>query len=191
MDPQANAPSSWDESWKALQSSVSITENVPVLAIAAYMVIGGLLALYLRFLYRHCNSSFSGADSVARIFPLLTMVTIGVIAVVKSSLALSLGLVGALSIVRFRAAIKEPEELVYLFLCIGVGLALGAEQPLLAVAGTTAGLLLLLVARRRRCEHCGKPLTDQDGTLVDADNNSECADNPDGHHQLKQSNHHS
>ncbi len=66
-------------------------------------------------------------------FPLLTLVTIGVIAVVKSSMALSLGLVGALSIVRFRAAIKEPEELVYLFLCIGVGLALGASQPLLAV----------------------------------------------------------
>ena len=134
MDPKANAPTSWDESWKALESSISIAENVPVLAIAGYMVLGGLLALYLRFLYRHCNSSFSGADSVARIFPLLTMVTIGVIAVVKSSLALSLGLVGALSIVRFRAAIKEPEELVYLFLCIGVGLALGAEQPLLAVA---------------------------------------------------------
>ena len=134
MDPQANTPSSWEESWKALQSSVSIAENVPVLAIAVYMVLGGLLALYLRILYRHCNSSFSGADSVARIFPQLTMVTIGVIAVVKSSLALSLGLVGALSFVRFRAAIKAPEELVYLFLCIGVGLALGAEQPLLAVA---------------------------------------------------------
>ena len=63
-------------------------------------------------------------------------------------------------------------------------------QPLLAVAGAATGLLLLLVARRRRCEHCGKPLTDQDGTLVDADNNYECADNPDGHHQLKQRNHH-
>ena len=90
--------------------------------------------LYIRFLYRRCNSSFSGSDSVARIFPLLTMVTIGVIAVVKSSLALSLGLVGTLSIVRFRVAIKEPEELVYLFLCIGIGLALGAEQPVLAMA---------------------------------------------------------
>jgi hypothetical protein len=68
------------------------------------------------------------------VFPLLALVTTGVIAVVKSSLALSLGLVGALSIVRFRAAIKDPEELVYLFLCIGIGLALGAEQPLLAIA---------------------------------------------------------
>tara|TARA_B100000959_G_scaffold272031_1_gene320892 strand:+ start:91 stop:627 length:537 start_codon:yes stop_codon:yes gene_type:complete len=65
------------------------------------------------------------------------MVTIGVIAVVKSSLALSLGLVGALSIVRFRAAIKDPEELVYLFLCIGIGLALGATD----FSGTILGLV--------------------------------------------------
>ncbi|SVA88175.1 uncharacterized protein METZ01_LOCUS141029 [marine metagenome] len=58
-------------------------------------------------------------------------------------------------------------------------------QPLLAVAGAAAGLLLLLAARRRRCEHCGKSLTDQDGTLVDGDNNPECADNPDGNHHEK------
>jgi hypothetical protein len=56
--------------------------------------------------------------------------------VVKSSLALSLGLVGALSIVRFRAAIKEPEELVYLFFCIAAGLALGAEYLPLALVAT-------------------------------------------------------
>jgi uncharacterized membrane protein YhiD involved in acid resistance len=64
---------------------------------------------------------------------MLTAVTVLIIIVVKSSLALSLGLVGALSIVRFRAAIKSPEELVYLFFCIGIGVALGAEQRLLAL----------------------------------------------------------
>jgi len=117
-----------------LKESFAVSENGSLLAMSVYLVMGGLLALYVRFLYRRCNASVSHADSVARIFPLLTMVTIGVIMVVKSSLALSLGLVGALSIVRFRAAIKEPEELVYLFLCIGIGLSLGAEQPLLAMA---------------------------------------------------------
>ena len=55
------------------------------------------------------------------------MTTYIVIMVVKNSLALSLGLVGALSIVRFRAAIKEPEELVYLFLIIAAGLGCGAN----------------------------------------------------------------
>jgi hypothetical protein len=56
-----------------------------------------------------------------------------IITVVQASIALSLGLVGALSIVRFRAAIKEPEELTYLFLIIGVGLVTGANKPVLAV----------------------------------------------------------
>ena len=51
-----------------------------------------------------------------------------IIYIVKSSIALSLGLVGALSIVRFRAAIKEPEELTFLFLVIGIGLGMGANQ---------------------------------------------------------------
>jgi hypothetical protein len=119
-----------------------------VLLLAAYLAIGGVLALYIRFLYRRTSSNLA-ADSIARVFPLLTMVTIAVIAVVKSSLALSLGLVGALSIVRFRAAIKDPEELVYLFLCIGVGLALGAEEPWLAFVLVAVATVLVFVIDRR------------------------------------------
>ncbi len=119
--------------WEQLRQAVSIEQNVSAMTVAIYLLLGAAMSLYIRFLYRQCGSSPNDADAITRIFPLLTMVTIGVISVVKSSMALSLGLVGALSIVRFRAAIKEPEELVYLFLCIGVGLALGAGQPLLAV----------------------------------------------------------
>jgi len=130
--------------------------NVSAINLAFYLVLGGLLALYIRMLYRRCSSSPSDSDSITRVFPLLTMVTIGVIAVVKSSLALSLGLVGALSIVRFRAAIKEPEELVYLFLCIGIGLTLGAGLPLLAVVLVLVATLFILsmyMAGQNRREH--------------------------------------
>ena len=95
------------------------------------MLIGGVIAIYIRELYKRCGTSLSNRQNFANIFPVLTVVTVVIIFVVKSSLALSLGLVGALSIVRFRAAIKTPEELVYLFFCIGVGLALGAEHRLL------------------------------------------------------------
>ena len=97
------------------------------------MLLGGIAALYIRFLYRRFSATASNADSISRVFPLLLIITTGLIAVVKSNISLSLGLVGALSIVRFRAAIKDPEELVYLFLCIGVGLSLGAGAPMLAV----------------------------------------------------------
>ena len=68
-----------------------------------------------------------------------------VITVIKFSLALSLGLVGALSIVRFRAAIKEPEELVYLFFTIGIGLANGANQFALSISSTLIILFFLIV----------------------------------------------
>jgi hypothetical protein len=127
MDPHLQ------ESWDQLRRAVSVEQNVSAMTVAVYLLLGAAMSLYIRFLYRQCGSSANDADAITRIFPLLTMVTIGVISVVKSSMALSLGLVGALSIVRFRSAIKEPEELVYLFLCIGVGLALGAGQPLLAI----------------------------------------------------------
>lgn len=108
------------------------------------MILGGLLALYIRALYKRFSSSVSNRDNFANIFPVLTVITVVIIFVVKSSLALSLGLVGALSIVRFRAAIKTPEELVYLFFCIGVGLALGAEHRLLAFVAVVVASVFII-----------------------------------------------
>ena len=91
------------------------------------------------------------------VLPVIALTTLLVISVVKSSLALSLGLVGALSIVRFRTPIKEPEELAYIFLVIAVGLALGADQRESAVAGVVVILAVisftdLLRTRTRRAE---------------------------------------
>jgi len=77
-------------------------------------------------------------------FVLLSTATMIVITIVKSSLALSLGLVGALSIVRFRTAIKEPEELVYLFLCIAIGLGFGANQRNVTLIGFVIVVAILI-----------------------------------------------
>ena len=74
---------------------------------------------------------------------MLALTTTVIITVVKSSLALSLGLVGALSIVRFRAAIKEPEELAYLFLTIAIGLGLGADQRMVTIVAFFVIILLI------------------------------------------------
>jgi len=81
------------------------------------------------------------------------LTTVLVISVVKSSLALSLGLVGALSIVRFRTPVKEPEELAYLFVAIAIGLGLGADQTVITVVaalGILGVMALLGLARRDR-----------------------------------------
>jgi len=78
------------------------------------------------------------------VLPVICLTTLLVISVVKSSLALSLGLVGALSIVRFRTPIKEPEELAYIFLSIAIGLALGADQR--EVAALSLVIILAVIS---------------------------------------------
>jgi len=109
------------------------------------LVVGGLLGLFIGALYRRYGTAASDREEFARMFPLFTMTTILVIAVVQASLALSLGLIGALTIVRFRGPIKSPEEIVYLLFCVSMGLALGAGQPVLAVvAAATVAMFIIL-----------------------------------------------
>src|SRR3989344_6748211 len=92
------------------------------------LVLAIVLSFILSKIFIHYADTVANRRNIARNFIPLTLITMLVISVVKSSLSLSLGLVGALSIVRFRAAIKEPEELVYLFFAIGIGLGCGANQ---------------------------------------------------------------
>ena len=100
----------------------------------------GVAAFYVRF-----GGALTDRRTLARQFLLLSLTTLLIIHVVKSSIALSLGLVGALSLIRFRTAIKEPEELGYLFLCVGIGLAVGAGYLALTVAGVLVVLALLTI----------------------------------------------
>ena len=99
-----------------------------------------LLSTTLAWFYTRYGRSLSNRAKFAHTLPVLAMTTVLIISVIKSSLALSLGLVGALSIVRFRTAIKEPEELIYLFITIAIGLGMGADQRL----PTILALLIIL-----------------------------------------------
>lgn len=104
-----------------------------------------ILAFVLEFTYRKCAKSISNKRMFAANFILIAFTTMLIITIVKSSLALSLGLVGALSIVRFRSAIKEPEELAYLFLTIAVGLGLGANQRNITIIAFMIIVLILWI----------------------------------------------
>ena len=107
--------------------------------------IAALLGLILSQVYIHFGHSLSNRRLFARNFLVLVVTTTLIISIVRSSLALSLGLVGALSIVRFRAAIKEPEELAFLFLAISIGLGLGAGQALVTLVALAVILGLIIV----------------------------------------------
>ena len=100
------------------------------------LIVAAILSLTLKWHFEKFSTTLSGKKELARIIPFLVLVVCLIISIVKSSLALSLGLVGALSIVRFRTPIKEPEELVYLFMAIAIGLGLGANQMLATLIAT-------------------------------------------------------
>ena len=103
------------------------------------------LCFLIQQFYIQFSSTLSNRFSFSKIFIILGVTTCIVIMIVKNSLALSLGLVGALSIVRFRAAIKEPEELVYLFLVIAAGLGCGAGQLKITIAGIVFSLVIIFI----------------------------------------------
>ena len=108
-------------------------------------LLAALMSWLLGLFYQRYGGSIANRRSFGRNFMFLTLSTMLIIYIVKSSIALSLGLVGALSIVRFRAAIKEPEELVYLFFTIGIGLGMGANQVVITVLAYVLIMSLLAI----------------------------------------------
>lgn len=109
-----------------MTDTVTAPLSIPIMLMN--LGLGIILSLIVSWYYVRFGSSLSNRSQFAPILPMLTLITLLVITIVKSSLALSLGLVGALSIVRFRTAIKDPEELIFLFFAIAIGLGLGADQ---------------------------------------------------------------
>lgn len=117
------------------------------------LVIGIILSSLICWHYTSRTRGKVLRRDLGLVLPIICLTTILVISVVKSSLALSLGLVGALSIVRFRTPIKEPEELAYIFLAIAIGLSLGADQREVAAIAVPVVLIVIslvnLVAQKK------------------------------------------
>lgn len=119
-------------------------------SIAACLGIAGLLGIYIFFAYRLlCRREFLNKNfSIALIA--LAEITAAIILTVQSNVVISLGMVGALSIVRFRTAIKEPLDIAFLFWAIAAGIVLAAGFIPLAVIGSVIiGVILLLFANRK------------------------------------------
>jgi len=102
-----------------------------------------VMSFVLRGFYISRSFSLTGKNHIGSVIPILSSVVFLVILIVKSSLALSLGLVGALSIVRFRTPVKEPEELVYLFFSIAIGLGYAAGQVLITTMIVTLTMVMI------------------------------------------------
>jgi len=127
-----------------MEQKIDLFNQAPLSLTALLINLGAgvLLSLLIRWHFKHFGSTLSNREEFSQVCPFILLTTILIITVVKSSLALSLGLVGALSIVRFRTPIKEPEELAYLFIAIAMGLGLGADQR---IPTLVAGPMILAV----------------------------------------------
>jgi hypothetical protein len=110
--------------------TTGVIARIEVIELFKNLVLSVVFALILSFVVARFSRIIGDRSQYTLVFLALMPTMVLIITVVKSSLALSLGLVGALSIVRFRTPIKEPEELIYLFVAIAVGLGLGANQTL-------------------------------------------------------------
>jgi len=104
-----------------------------------------VISQLIYFVFVRFGNTFSNRRYFGKIFLIVTICTSLIIILLKESLALSLGLVGALSIVRFRAAVKEPEELAYTFLCVAAGLGFGANARGLTLVVVLVVLALLII----------------------------------------------
>ena len=122
-----NNPAQWGPLIN-LQDYFSLIPTESVYGFLLNAILAILLSSVLARIYLIYGKTYSDRHLLARTFVVLSLTTMLVITVVKSSLALSLGLIGALSIVRFRTPIKEPEELVYLFYALAIGIGLGAGR---------------------------------------------------------------
>jgi ribose/xylose/arabinose/galactoside ABC-type transport system permease subunit len=117
--------------------------NLNPLTLLFNFILTIIFSFIIKIFYTRYSFSLTGKSHIASILPILSCVVFMIIVIIKSSIALSLGLVGALSIVRFRTPIKEPEELVYLFLAIAIGLGFGAGYTLETTL-LTSGILTVI-----------------------------------------------
>ena len=123
---------------------------VSLLDMVLAMVLAFGVGLFIFFIYKKTYAGVMYSSSFGVTLVALTMITTLVILAVTSNVVLSLGMVGALSIVRFRTAIKEPLDIAFLFWAIAAGIVLAAGMIPLAVFGSVIiGIILLVFANRK------------------------------------------
>ena len=124
--------------------------SISMLDMIIALILAFLLGLFIFFIYKKSYSGVMYSASFGVTLIALALITTLLIMTVVSNIVLSLGMVGALSIVRFRTAIKEPMDIAFLFWSIAVGIVLAAGLIPLAVCGSLfIGIILLIFSKRK------------------------------------------
>ena len=163
----------------------SFLENVTAVSLldmALAMVLAFGLGMFIFFVYKKTFAGVMYSAGFGVTLVALTMITTLVILAVTSNVVLSLGMVGALSIVRFRTAIKEPLDIAFLFWAIAAGIVLAAGMIPLAVFGSVLiGVILLIFANRSDTTKpyivvltCDGPASEEAAMAVVRENTKRC-----------------
>lgn len=120
--------------------------NVSILALVGNLVVGAVLAAILAWHYVRFGRTFGNRTKLAHVLVIITVVTVFIVTLAATSVGLAIGVLAAVSIIRFRTPIKEPEELAYLFFALGIGFGLGANE---ALATSIAFFVVLAVLSLR------------------------------------------
>ena len=115
--------------------ALSVASNLTISVIILNIVFASIIGVFIAIIYRYFFAGVLFQKSFAIAIVGTTIITALVIMVISGNLLLSLGMVGALSIVRFRAAIKDPLDVVYIFWAVGSGIASGVSQYTIAIIG--------------------------------------------------------
>ena len=120
-------------------------ENLTPWKIIIGLVMGCIVGLIIAFVYKRCYRGVLYSPTFSMTLMMLTLITTPVVMCIKSDIALSMGMVGALSIVRFRTAVKDPMDTAYMFWALTMGILLGAELYVHALA-VVLGISVILIA---------------------------------------------
>ena len=124
---------------KSQESNLSVEQ---ILLNFAFAFVLGLIS-YISYRFSHSSAVYSARFNVSLL--MLTLITTLIMNVIGNNIALSLGMVGALSIIRFRTAVKDPRDTTYIFWCIAVGIACGVSYYTLALIGSAVIFVTMLV----------------------------------------------
>lgn len=127
---------------------IETNSSVSVYQVVLAMMMALVLGMFMYFIYRKTYSGVVYSKSFNQTLVLLSVIVTMVMTIIGGNLALSLGMVGSLSIIRFRTAIKEPKDMAFLFWAIAIGLSCGAEMYIVAIVGSIVIAAVLLFFKK-------------------------------------------
>ena len=133
---------------KVIKALAEMQTKMPIQTVLLVLLIAFLVSLIIYYTYKNTYTGvmYNPRFNVSLI--MITMITTIVMVVIGSNISVSLGMVGALSIIRFRTAVKDPRDTAFIFWCVVSGLACGTQNYNIVLAGSMAVCLILFVFKK-------------------------------------------